>query len=106
MTTLEMFDKDVHAELDFPLDSVPAWFPLDGAAATLHVVRWPAEPGAPLVSDPARLVTVYAGVATYRTAEGGFEVGTYAAQIRLVADDAYGSTADSEIFRLVVHAAV
>ena len=106
MTTIEMFDTDVHAELVFPLDSIPDWFPIDDLLeAELHLVKWPSEPGA-VVGATSRDVVVYAGAATYLTEEGDFEAGTYAAQVRLVADDAYGTTADSEVFRLVVHAGV
>lgn len=106
MTTIEIFDRDVNAEVDFPLTSIPEDFDQDAAAGTLHVLRWPNQPGAVIANEEPREVSVYAGVATYVTVADDFEAGNYYAQIRLVLADAYETTANSEIFRLLVKSTV
>lgn len=106
MTTIEVFDKDINAAVDFPLTSIPEDFEQDTAAATLHVLRWPNQPGAVIVDEAPRALTVYGGVATYVTVADDFEAGNYYAQVRLTQVDAYETTVNSEIFRLLVKASV
>jgi len=102
-----IYDTDVNALLEFPLDSIPDQdFPTDTAVATLHVTKWPNVPGTQ-PEDAGRACTVYAGVATYETVVYDFEPGTYYAQVRLVDPDSpYGETVNTEVFRLLVFPSV